>query len=76
MVRIKKNILVLYYQYLEDCLGNLHDPGLEGEGDAGAARSQLDLHQAPDAIAELDGLVDHVLALKGALGHSEGLRDE
>ena len=35
--------------------------------------SQLDLHQAPDAIAELDGLVDHVLALKVALGHSEGL---
>ena len=52
--------LVIYLQYLEDCLGNLHD---EGECDGGAASSQLDLHPAPDAIAELDGLVAHVLRL-------------
>ena len=54
-------------------MGNLHYPGLEGEGDAGAPRGQLDLNQAPDAIADLQGLIAHVLTLKGALGHSEGL---
>jgi len=59
--------------HLEDCLGNFHHSGFEGEGDAWASRGQLDLHQTPDAIAELKGLVDHVLSLKGSLGHSEGI---
>ena len=54
-------------------MGDLHYPGLEGDGDAGAPRGQLDLHQTPDAIADLQGLIAHVLTLKGALSHSEGL---
>ena len=54
-------------------MGNLHDPGLEGEGDGGAAWGQLDFHQAPDAIAQLEGLVDHVLSLQGSLGNSKSL---
>ena len=54
-------------------MGNLLYPGLEGEGDAGAPRGQLDLYQTPDAIADLQGLITHVLTLKGALSHSEGL---
>ena len=33
---------------LEDALCDLHDPGLEGEGDGGVAGAQLDLHQTPD----------------------------
>ena len=54
-------------------MGDLHYPGLEGDGDTGAPRGQLDLHQTPDAIADLQGLTAHVLTLKGALSHSEGL---
>ena len=50
-----------------------HYPGLEGESDAGAPRVQLDLNQTPDAIADLQGLIAHVLTINGALGHSEGL---
>ena len=33
---------------LEDALCDLHDPGLEGEGDGGVAGAELDLHQTPD----------------------------
>ena len=47
----------------EDSWGDLHDPGLEGEGDGGVAGAELDLHQAPDAICQLQALVDHVLTL-------------
>jgi len=59
--------------HLENSLCDLHDPRLKGEGDGGVAGRELDLHQAPDAVGQLDGLVDHVLPLQRALGDSEGV---
>ena len=59
---------------LEYTLGDLHHPGLEGQGDGGVARAQLDLDQPPDAVGQLEALVDHVLALQSPLGHSKGLK--
>ena len=60
--------------HLEDALGDLHDPGLEGQGDGGVAGAQLDLDQPPDSVGQFEALVDHVLALQRPLGHGEGLR--
>ena len=64
----------MFSVYLEDSLGNLHHPGLEREGDGGVARGKLYLHQAPDAVTEFQGLVDHVLALQGSLGNGKSLK--
>ena len=58
----------------EDSWSDLHDPRLEGECDGGVAGTELDLHQAPDAVRQLHALVDHVLALKRPLSHRERLQ--
>ena len=63
----------MFSVYLEDSLGNLHHPGLEREGDGGVARGKLYLHQAPDAVTEFQGLVDHVLAFQGPLSNGKSL---
>ena len=39
--------------------------------DGGISGLDLELGERPDVIGELDGLVNHVLALQGALGHRE-----
>ena len=58
----------------KDSWGNFHDPGLEGEGDGGVAGTELDLHQAPDAICQLQALVDHVLTLQRSFCYRECLK--
>ena len=39
--------------------------------DDGVSRLDLEFRESPDVVGELDGLVDHVLALEIALGHGE-----
>ena len=58
----------------KDSWGNFHDPGFEGEGDGGVARAELDLHQAPDAVRQLQALVDHVLTLERSFCYRECLK--
>ena len=66
---------------MKDCIidgkdrwSNFHDPGFEREGDGGVPRTEFDLHESPDAIGQLETLVDHVLAFKCTLGYSERLK--
>ena len=39
--------------------------------DGGTSGGYLELCEGPDVVAELDGLVDHVLSLEVPLGHGE-----
>ena len=59
----------------KDRWSNFHDPRFEREGDGGVARAELDLHQAPDAVRQLQALVDHVLTLKCSFCYRERLKE-
>ena len=58
----------------KDRWGNFHDPRFEIEGDGGVAGAELDLHQAPDPVRQLQALVDHVLTLKRSFCYRECLK--
>ena len=57
----KRNILIINIDF--NITAHLHHSRLEGEDYVGVIWSQLDLHQSPDAVGQLHGLVDHVLTL-------------
>ena len=59
----------------KDRWSDFHDPRFEREGDGGVARAELDLHQPPDAVCQLQALIDHVLSLKCPFCYRERLED-
>ena len=59
----------------KDRWSNFHDPRFEREGDGWVARAELDLHQAPDAVRQLQALVDHVLTLERSFCYRKCLNE-
>lgn len=68
----RRRRLVLQHRvvHLVDVLRNLRGPTLERQRVVGVARLDSELGQDPDAIGELEGLVEHILALDISFGNS------
>lgn len=58
---------------LENGRRDLDRPRFETEGGVRHAGLQLQLEQHPDVVGELQGLIEHVLALDVALGYRENV---